>query len=288
MSHPSAQDWQDRGHCFAFQGHQIFACREGTGSDLLLIHGFPTSSYDWALIWPELATRHRLHAIDMLGFGLSDKPSQYAYSIDASADQWVAYVQAQGLREVDVLAHDYGDTVLQELLARQLEGRLPFRIRSACLLNGGVFPEDSHYLLMEKLLLSRLGPLIGFFLTYSRLAKNLCRICAQPLSDEMLREHWDLIRRAGGKMILPKISQYIAERVQRRARWGGALEKAGIPLRLVDGLFDPISGATTVKSWRQRVPNPDVVELDQVGHYPQIEAPQQVLAALRAFWPQSR
>ena len=121
--------WQDGGTRLEFQGHRLFLRNDGAGAPLLLIHGFPTSSFDWAKIWPALARQYQLFAIDMLGFGQSDKPRGFAYSIAASADQWQALVQARGLTEVSILAHDYGNTVAQELLARQRDGRLPFRIR---------------------------------------------------------------------------------------------------------------------------------------------------------------
>ncbi len=125
----------------AFAGHSLFTRSGGAGDALLLIHGFPTSSRDWDRVWPSLAQRFQLHAIDMLGFGQSDKPADFAYSISASADQWQALAEARGLSSVRIVAHDYGNTVAQELLARQLEGRLPFRIRSIAFLNGGLFPE---------------------------------------------------------------------------------------------------------------------------------------------------
>jgi len=101
------------------------------------------------------STMRQIHVIDMLGFGLSDKPAEFHYSVAASADQWVALAQAKALTAVDVLAHDYGNTVAQELLARQLEGRLPFRLRSIAFLNGGLFPEATYPLLLQTMLRAR-------------------------------------------------------------------------------------------------------------------------------------
>lgn len=276
--------WQAKGHRFEFVGHNIFTRMDGTGGALLLIHGFPTSSFDWALLWPELATRFQLHTIDMLGFGLSDKPIDYAYSIMASADQWQAYVQSQGLKEVSILAHDYGDTVAQELLARQLEGSLPFKINKICLLNGGIFPEATFPILMQKLLLSKVGPFVARLTNFRRFSSSMRKICKAPLNDDLLLEHWQLLIRANGRLVLPKIIQYIRERRTNRARWVGALQQANIPLCLINGVEDPISGASIVKRWRELLPNASVLELQSVGHYPQWESPDEIKTAWAHFY----
>lgn len=278
-----AEAWRESGEFLDFHGHRLFAHRGGHGPALFLIHGFPTSSFDWARVWPTLALAFECHAIDMLGFGQSDKPLDYAYSISASADQWQELAKARNLSEVVVLAHDYGDTVAQELLARQHEGRLPFRIHSATFLNGGLFPEATFPLLLQKLLLGPVGPLVARVSSYRSFASSLRRICTQPLDEAELREHWRLLARADGRRVLPKIIQYIRERRVHRERWLGALQQANIPLALVNGLDDPISGASIVRRWRELLPQAAVTELAGVGHYPQVEAAEQVLAAFLNF-----
>lgn len=266
-----------------FRGHRLFLREAGEGPHLLLIHGFPTSGLDWMRLWPALARDHRLHAIDMLGFGRSEKPAGFDYTIAASADQWEALARHAGIGEAIVLAHDYGDTVAQELLARQAEGRLPLRIRAVAFLNGGLFPEAHHALAIQKLLLGRLGPLIARLSSYRSFASSMRRICAQPPDEAELREHWDLLVRAGGKLVIPKLLRYIPERKANRERWVGALREADVPLCLIDGTADPVSGADIVACWRKELPGRAAVELDGIGHYPQIEAPERVLGAFRGF-----
>jgi pimeloyl-ACP methyl ester carboxylesterase len=75
----------------------------------------------------------------------------------------------------------------------------------------------------------------------------------------------------------------MAERRAHRERWVGALVNATIPLRLVDGPEDPVSGAHLAARYRELVPDADVVLLPGIGHYPQVEAPEQVVAAFLAF-----
>ena len=76
------------------------------------------------------------------------------------------------------------------------------------------------------------------------------------------------------------------ERRRHRERWVGALRDAagrGIPVRLIDGTEDPVSGGHMVARYRELIPDPDVVELAGVGHYPQTEAPDAVIDAARPF-----
>ena len=118
----SPQQWQSRGELEILLGHSIFVVDEGAAHlpTIVLLHGFPTSSWDWQLIWDELAKDYRLIALDMLGFGFSDKPNSRQYSIHGQADIVEALVKTKGLTNFHVLAHDYGDTVAQELLALSL------------------------------------------------------------------------------------------------------------------------------------------------------------------------
>jgi pimeloyl-ACP methyl ester carboxylesterase len=80
-----------------------------------------------------------------------------------------------------------------------------------------------------------------------------------------------------------RLIRYMAERRAHRERWVGALQRAHVPLRLVCGAVDPVSGAHMAARYEELVPAPDVVLLPDVGHYPQVEAPEAVLAAYYGF-----
>ena len=82
---------------------------------------------------------------------------------------------------------------------------------------------------------------------------------------------------------LRKLLRYIAERRRHRARWVGALQQADVPLALINGLEDPISGRRIVGRWKQLLPTAPVFELPGVGHYPQVEASDDVVAAYLKF-----
>lgn len=281
-------DWRRAGAAFTFDGHEVFT-RTGGRPDaepLLLIHGFPTASWDWEAVWEPLCERHRVLTLDMLGFGFSAKPRGHAYTIAEQADLCEAFLREQRVVRYHVLAHDYGDTVAQELLARQGESRGPApSLQSVAFLNGGLFPETHRPLLAQKLLLSPLGPFVARRFTKDRMAAAMTRIFGPrtPPSGETIEAFWQLLLHNDGRAAMPRLIRYMVERRQHRERWVGALQTTRIPLKLIDGAADPISGAHMAERYRELVPRADVTLLEGIGHYPQVEAPQQVLDAYRAF-----
>ncbi|MGH8482102.1 MAG: alpha/beta fold hydrolase, partial [Nevskiaceae bacterium] len=192
-----------------------------------------------------------------------------------------------GVRRIHILAHDYGDTVAQELLARHLErgaGAVP-QVESCVLLNGGLFPETHRPRTIQKLLLTPLGPLLSRLMNrrgFNRSFSAIFGAGTRPSAEE-LAQFWDIIRRDGGQRIMHKLIRYIPERFAHRERWVGVLQKTRVPLRVINGPDDPVSGAHMVARYRELIPNPDVVSLPGIGHYPQTEDPAGVLKAFLEF-----
>lgn len=282
-------EWHRAGRSFSYRGHDIFYRDEGDGPVLLCVHGFPTASWDWHKLWPSLTERFRVIAADMIGFGFSAKPAQYEYSILDQARLHEDLLRTLAVDRVRVLAHDYGDTVAQELLARFLDrqrsGEPGLRIESICFLNGGLFPETHRARLIQKLLHSPLGPLLARLSNRRSFGRSFAAIFGprtQPSAAE-LADFWKLMTFNNGAHITHRLIRYIAERRQHRARWVGALQQSTIPLRLIDGPLDPVSGRHMADRYRELVPNPDIVLLDGIGHYPQIEDPDGVRQAFFAM-----
>jgi pimeloyl-ACP methyl ester carboxylesterase len=276
--------WRKRGHDFVFRGHTIRYWSAGQGEPLLLIHGFPTAAWDWHYLWQPLAQRYRVIACDMLGFGDSAKPRGHEYSLLEQADLQQALLEHLGVdAPLHLLAHDYGDSVAQELLARHYEERC--QLASCVFLNGGLFPETHHPVLMQKLLLSPLGWMLGRAFSREGLAKSFNQIFGPQTrpSESALDDFWSLVDANNGLRILHKLIAYIPERRVQRDRWVAAMQRGEVPLRVIDGAVDPISGAHMVERYCELIPASDTVLLPGIGHYPQTEAPVQVLKHYLAF-----
>jgi pimeloyl-ACP methyl ester carboxylesterase len=281
--------WRREGRAFRHRGHAVFYRTEGEGPALLAVHGFPSASWDWHPMWPELTARFRVIAPDMIGFGWSVKPRPYDYSMMDQATLHEGLLRELGVARVHLLAHDYGDTVAQELLARhhdrEQRGEEGLRIDSACLLNGGLFPETHRPRLVQKLLASPLGPIVGRLTSKRAFASGLTAVFgpSTPPSPALIDELWTLLRHADGHRVVHLLIGYMAERRRHRERWVGAVTRTKVPLRVIDGAVDPVSGAHMVARLRELVPGADAVELAGIGHYPPVEDPAGVLRAFLAF-----
>jgi pimeloyl-ACP methyl ester carboxylesterase len=286
----STDAWEARGSYRELLGHRIFvideAAREGDRGTIFLIHGFPTSSWDWWKIWPALNRDYRLVALDLLGFGFSAKPSPHDYRIMEQADLCEALVQLLQLERFHVLAHDYGDTVAQELLARQNDGSGAGQWLSCLFLNGGLFPETHRAVLAQKLLLSPLGFLVSRGLSRASLRKSFDHIFGPDMkaSDAEIDAFYALFERDGGRRNLHRLIHYMTDRRRHRERWVDALRQARCPIGLINGSVDPVSGDHMVQRFEALVGTGHfITRLPRVGHYPQVEAPQAVIAGYQAF-----
>jgi len=273
-------EWRAQSQALHFRGHTIryWTAGDTQAQPLLLIHGFPSASWDWHRLWAPLAERYRLIACDMLGFGYSAKPRGHAYSLLEQADLQQALLAHLGeQRPLHVLAHDYGDSVAQELIARHQEGQL--QLASCVFLNGGLFPETHHPVRVQKLLLGPLGPLIGRLFSRRKLAQSFARIFGPhtQASEAELDALWQLVAYNNGPAVMHRLIRYMPERRQQRQRWVTAMQATTLPMRVIDGAFDPISGAHMVARYRELIADADTVLLDGIGHYPQLEAPAEVL-----------
>lgn len=282
---PALCAWRDAGEFITVDGRRIYCHRAGVGPKLLLIHGFPTSSFDWAPMWPMLSSRFEVLTFDLLGLGFSAKPRGHRYRVHEQADLAEAVAHHYGWSDAFVLAHDYGDTVAQELLARN-GPNAALHILRACLLNGGLFPETHRARAIQKLLASPLGPGLVGLMSRRGFARSLNALFSptRPLSATAIDEYWALLQHEQGIHAVPSLLGYMAERRGQRSRWVGALQTGDTPLRLICGALDPVSGLHMAARYRELVPRADVVVLDDVGHFPQLENPERVFAAVTAFF----
>jgi pimeloyl-ACP methyl ester carboxylesterase len=280
-------EWKDSGEYFVFKGFPIFYRQSGSTAEILLcLHGFPTASFDYRKIWDALAKRFCVVAADMIGYGFSAKPSDLDYTTFEQADLIEAFVGHLQTNRVHILAHDYGNTITQELLARDADGRLPFSIESICFLNGALFPETHRPILAQKLLISPIGRYFGRFIPDSRFAASLSSIFGprtQPTADE-LADHIRLFKYNNGKRIAHKLIRYMTERRTYRERWVRPLQRMTQPFLFLNGSYDPVSGKHLVDRFRQVVPGEtNIVELPEIGHFPHLELPHTVVEKFLEF-----
>jgi pimeloyl-ACP methyl ester carboxylesterase len=224
----------------------------------------------------KLKGRHRLLMFDFLGFGDSDKPIGHRYSLFEQADITEALWRHFDVENTGLVAHDYGDTVALELLRRQQEGKLVCKIEKLIMMNGGVYVDFQRPLLIQKLLQK---PIVGTFLSRlireSTFKRNFSSIFSKPhpISETELQQHWQAITHHDGLRNYHRIIRYLSERRKYKSRWEKTLESREVPMRFLWGLEDPVSGRNISQQIGKRIPDADLLELEDVGHYPQLEVP---------------
>ncbi len=285
----SFDEWRRSGRTLSYRGHDIFYQDIGAGPVLLMLHGYPTASWDWIHLVGPLSQRYRIVAPDFIGFGFSAKPADYDYSIVDQADLVDSILERLGVGEVLIVAHDYGDTVAQELIARHDErasaGGAGVVLRGVCMLNGGLFPETHYPLMLPKLLAGPFGRVAAAMVNRRTFATNLRTVFGNDtqLTEEEIDEFYELVTCNGGKRVVHKLIRYMKERRDKRERWVGALQNTRVPLKLINGSADPVSGEHMVEHYRITVPQDDITEMAEIGHWPQVEDPEGVLEALQPF-----
>jgi pimeloyl-ACP methyl ester carboxylesterase len=266
--------------------HKLFCHNEGNGAWLTMLHGFPTCSWDWAKITPQLAEKFQILAVDFLGFGDSDKPQGYNYSLQEQADLVEALWRHMGVKQTWLLAHDYGTTVAVELLARQAEKNLNVSLQSAVLLNAGVYVELQRPTSGQKLLrVPVLGSIAGRISAEKVFRQQFPSLFSaqHPLSGAELNQHWFGIHRRRGEINYHRLIYYLRERYLFQGRWEGTIENPPVPIRFIWGMDDPVSGRQIASQILRRNPQADLVSLEGVGHYPQLEVPETVIQSVLDF-----
>lgn len=286
---PEIQAWRSGGRDLTILGRRVFARFDGTGDGepVLYLHGFPTSSFDLAPALPLLVRSRRVLCHDHLGFGLSEKPADYSYSLVEQAEVALAVWKSFGVERGHVVAHDYGTSVATELCARAVRDVLPFKMLSVTFCNGSMLLELAKLRVTQQLLRNKLtGPAFARLANRRMFIAQLQRIFAKPdaVSSHELNLHWWLASHGGGARRLPQISSYLDERVRFRERWIGSLarlSKAGVKVNVVWAMRDPIAVAE-IATRVAALAGTQVRWLDQLGHYPMLEDPAAWTAAVEA------
>ncbi len=258
-------EWEASGERRLLAGHSIFtivapALEVERDEPLLVLHGFPSSSYDFAAVLDDLRRTRRVLLLDFLGYGLSAKPDQ-AYTLAEQADIVAAFTAALGVDRLALLSHDMGDTVGGELLARQLEGSWPVEVTRRVLTNGSIYIGMAQLSPGQQLLLALPDDMMaadsaldaesvqaGLAATFSP---------ASSVPERELVAQWELIARNDGHRLLPRLIRYIEERRRDESRYTGAIESHPSPLqRGVGGRRSDCSRGDDRPPSRRRDPTP--------------------------------
>jgi pimeloyl-ACP methyl ester carboxylesterase len=254
MTISTSTEWETLGTPRPLCGERVFTIDAPSigperHAPLLVLHGFPTSSFDYAAVLDGLRDGRRVLLLDMVGYGLSSKPDR-AYSIALQADVAAAFVAALRIERLALLTHDMGDTVGGELLARRAEGAWAVEVTQRVLTNGSIYIDQAHLTNGQQLLLGLPDEMLppGIPIDAASIAQSL-RETFSPLTppvpagwpEDPVPAAAAQVVRDDGQLLLPRLIRYIEERRANERRFTGAIETDRAPLRVVWGLDDPIA-----------------------------------------------
>jgi haloalkane dehalogenase len=278
--------WLDRA-LYPFESHwfetpegRMHYVDEGEGRPILFVHGTPSWSFEWRHALRELRGEQRVIAPDQLGFGLSDKPALAAYEPADHARRLLALVRKLDLHDITLVVHDFGGPIGLPVLLEE-----PARVRALVVLNSWAWPH-AHDPKVRRLSALVASPIGRFLYTW---------LNASPrwLVPASLVQRTSFTRAVHRHYVAP-----FAHRSERSAPWvlGRALAAADpyyatlwerrailrtVPTSLVWGMRDPAFGPAYLEQWQAALPEARIHALPNVGHFPQEEAPELLLAALR-------
>jgi pimeloyl-ACP methyl ester carboxylesterase len=255
MDTPRADDWRSRGGYFSWRPAEgdaspveIFHVEIGDPGApvLLLIHGWPTSSIDWFEAAFQLSTRFRVCALDFPGYGFSDKPQGWGYSLARDAELIEFYLsEVLGAEAGVVAAHDRGDSVALIHAARCAEGRSVMRLEHLILSNGNIFLPMSNLTAAQRQMLDAVsGPQIAAALTPPGLAEAMGASTFTPprkAGDPEVEALTVTFGHDNGTKVLHETIQYLIERSENEQAWLAALAAAPFPVTVIWGLYDTVS-----------------------------------------------
>lgn len=278
-------DWKQKGEyinvfdrsVFLIDSNTIFEDSKQRKETLVLLHGYPTSTYDYYKVLPMLAQQYRVIMHDHLGFGFSEKPLDYSYSLIEQADIALQLWKQLGLKKVTLFAHDYGTSVATEIIARHNREELNIQIEKLMLCNGSIHIELSRLRTIQKLLKNKwTGKWVAKLTNYPIFKKNLRNVFydASKVSEQELKDMWYQLEFNNGRKVIHLLSNYINERYYFWHRWIGALKETQLPTKIIWAKNDPVAVPAIALLLAEEIPNNHLHWLENTGHFPMLENPE--------------
>ncbi|WP_438977636.1 alpha/beta fold hydrolase [Polaribacter sp.] len=279
----TSKKWEKLGKYTKVFDRTIFMIDSENQSDskketLVILHGYPTSSYDYHKVLPQLAKKYRVILHDHLGFGFSEKPLDFSYSLIEQADIALQLWKQLSLKKVVLLAHDYGTSVCTEIIARHNKQQINLQIDKLILSNGSIHIEFSKLRTIQKLLKNKYtGKWVAKLTNYPIFKKNMRNVYFDKtkVTDEELKEMWLQLEYNNGRNVIHLLTNYINERYYFWHRWVGALKETSINTTIIWAENDPIAIPKIAELLHKEISENKIFWMKNCGHFLMLEQPKE-------------
>lgn len=275
------EKWAEKGKMVSIMNKEIFVIDEGDSEEtLVILHGYGTSSIDYHKVLPELSKHYRVIIQDLVGFGFSDKPTDYHFNIleqtDISLELWCLLK----LKNITVLSHNYGVLIALEILARQKNSVIKIDLKKLIFLNNTI-SFDHTYVTEDKI-----NPMQEFsnqirlmYTSYSFFKKNIKEFYFEEenISEEEIKAKWILMEHKDGREILQFLPNLTTECKLLWNRWFKTINKNKIPSTIIAGKDDPIFNKKEAEEFSKELYGSSLLYINHCGHYPMLEKPEELV-----------
>jgi pimeloyl-ACP methyl ester carboxylesterase len=269
---------REHGRYVSIAGIDTFAITVGTGPDIVLIHGNPSSTYSWRHFIPALAEQHRVHALDLPGYGFSAKPADAPYTASWQAGHVAAYMDAAGIESAIVVGNSMGGEIASEVAAIY-----PRRVRGLVLIAPGGLPSgeiDSPPLAIRLAMLPGANVFAPLFPIRPLLASTLRDAYFDPalVTDADIDAYSRPLQSRGGlTAFLARMSR--DDTVDRST----VVKTIQAPTLVVLGEVDRLVPLSVGRAYHDLIAGSQLVVIERAGHVPQEERPEATLAVVDRF-----
>lgn len=258
----------------AVGSQRVHVEQAGAGPPVVLLHGFGGSAYTWRRVVPGLAAQHRVVAVDLNGFGWTERPSDHeAYGASGQLALVVGVLDALGLERPAVVGHSWGGG-----LGLRLASAHPQRISSLVVVAGSVPTGEAR---RRSGTLRRWMSGVGLrtvLLREGMIRRGLRRSVRDPkvVTDDLVAGYLSRLRVEGADRAFAGLNRAAAGPVV-------ALDRLDLPVLLVWGDEDRVVPPRVGEGLEHAIPGARRVVLDRCGHLPMEEDPEGFLALVLPF-----
>lgn len=259
----------------------------GDGKPVILLHGLGTNQYSWRHLISAAPRGHRFFAFDLRGFGRSPKPHDDRYSLYDQANLVYGFILERDLRDLTLIGHSMGGGVALLVALKLKETNQP-RVSNLILLDSIAYPQRVP-VFIALLQLPVLGPLAVSLLPTDFQVRSILKLAYYDdgkISEDIVGAYAAPLRMPGGAHALVEAARQLMPR-----DLSAAIDRYGsldVPTLLIWCREDPIVPLHVGESLHAAIPDSRLVVVDQCGHFPHEERPEQVVPLIVRFLSDSR
>jgi pimeloyl-ACP methyl ester carboxylesterase len=254
---------------------------EGDDEALVFVHGNPGFSRDWEDLMTRAGAFCRCVAPDMPGFGHSDKPDSFDYTVAGYARHLGALLTQLKIRRAHLVLHDFGGP-----WGLAWAASAPSAVASLTLINTGLLPGYRWHFFARLWQTPLIGEAVMATTTRAGFRILIQRGNPRGLPREFVDSMFDCFD-AGTKRAVLRLYRATSNPTELMGRFARAFRGLSCPVLVIWGRADPYIAARYAERQREFFPAAEVAVLDRSGHWPHADDPERVAALALPFWRQA-